>query len=86
MAQSKAIEVLGWMLTLSVFYEELPGQAKNLSNGVRRQCTEQGWLKAYGVKEVKDAGRYLHLFPDHDSGSTVSREGRVRDCLKHRKD
>lgn len=45
------------MLTLSDFYEELSGQVKNLSNGVRRPCTEQGWLETYGVKEMKDAGR-----------------------------
>ena len=74
------------MLTLSDFYEELSGPVKNLSNGVRRQCAEQGWLETYGVKEVKDAGRYLHLSPDHDGGSTVDRDGRVRDCLEHRED
>lgn len=58
------------MLTLSDFYEELSGQVKNQSNGVRRQCREQGWLETYGVKDMKDAGRYLYLSPNHDGGSS----------------
>lgn len=45
-------------------------KSKNQSNGVRRQCTEQGWLETYGVKDVKDAGRYLYLSPNHDGRSS----------------